>query len=66
MKIEFDNRNDKNIDIENENNSNENDDEDDFRHLKNNTFLKSDESECESENYTNDEIDDEKNNDDEH
>ena len=65
MKIELNKRNDENIDIESENDSSEKNDENDFRYFKNNIFLKSDESECENEDYTNDEIDDEKNSDDE-
>jgi len=61
MKIELDKRDNKNTNIENKNDSNKN--ENCFRHLKNNTFLKSDESEYKSENYTNDETNDEDNDD---
>jgi len=65
MKIELDKRDNKNINIESRNDSNENDDKNDFRHLKNNTFLKSDESNYESEDYTNDETNDEEDSDNE-
>lgn len=64
INIEFSKRDDENIDIESENDSSENDDANDFRHFKNNIFLKSEESEYESENYTDDESDDEKDSDD--
>ena len=65
MKIELNKLDNKNIDIENENDSSKNDDENNFRHSKNNTFLKSDESEYKNKDYTDDETDDKKNSDDE-
>lgn len=66
IKIKLDKRDENiDIDIESRNDNSENDNENDFRYFENNTFLKSDESECESENYINDETDDEKDSDNE-
>jgi len=65
MKIELDKRDDKNTDTESGNDSSEDDGEDGFRHLEDNTFLESDESDYGSEDYTDDETDDEEDSDDE-
>jgi len=60
IKIELGKR-DKNIDIESENDNSEDDGGDNFRDFEDNTFLESEESEYESENYIEDETNDEKN-----
>lgn len=63
MKIELSQRDDEIVDIDIRNDSNEDDDENGFRHLMNNTFLKSDENEYESEDYTDDKTNNEKDSD---
>ena len=64
MIFEHSKRDDENIDIESGNDSSENGVENGFQHFENNIFVKSDESESESENYADDENDDEKDSDD--
>jgi len=61
--IELGKLDNKDIDIESGNNTSEKDGGDNFRHLKNNTFLESDKSGFESENYTDNETNNKKDSD---
>ena len=65
MKIELGKLNDEDTDTESGNDTSEEGGGGDFRHLKDNTFLESDESGLGSEDYTDDETDDEEDSDDE-